>query len=697
MVSGIKYKNKMGGNGFFKYHNKSNIDLTRYGIWNETIPSNYDETCLIIALTNGGLSVKKQEIIKRMIKNRLIPLCDIPKICNAAEIQIRVKTEDVVHDGRRIYGKEYNEVYVIGSLIEHYFIIEPTEYTSYSIKNYYELKDVKDFNKIYGETNGKYKRGTDRFIDTFDLIKLMLKDKEQFFTEITLEDIKTITGTIQTSIDCMRNELIDKSEALTLTNISKISKCCDLIDINDETVLPGKTFNTIGDLKESTQLRKVILFITHLKDNSIKEYLDKWIYEEYYSKKRMFGNLTDRIKNINSGICYKQIMRSVFDSYDIKNNVITTEILETKAVNIIKELHAICPSTCGSFIDYLIRRIICELIKKPFDDSRADKMISNNNLISYHTGEDNMWEFIKNDDYGSWTITKEPYLSSEKIGEINEQDRFIVYETNNEWLKIKYKNIDGWVRWQLPKVSNGETKGIDCYDDSRMNIQNKYFQKKTGGDMHICSRGCKYDIIQRKYFQTPEYLNSCSLESCQRLSYEKVKNTDIYHTKDILYDIFLVSLSHTESFGFCPKQETFNIFQDKIKSLNVDNLVLPLKDLCKKLINNKTNILLNPSLGGPLDELENISIPSDADLVLDDILIDIKCTTVDTTEVYYEIFQLLGYAGLLWLNKKYQQKINSVIILNLLEGISKKYDISYLDKGNFIKYIKLLNSSGSHT
>lgn len=181
-------KNKKRDGKFFKYHNKTDIDLSRCGIWKETVPSNYDDTCLVVALINGGLSVKKQEILRRIIVNRCVPLCDIPKICDAAQIQIRVKTEDVMNDARRIYGKQYDEVYIIGCLLEHYFIIEPTEYTSYSVKNYNELKDVKDFNKIYGETNGKYKRGTDRFIDTFDLIRLMLKDKEQFFTEITLED-----------------------------------------------------------------------------------------------------------------------------------------------------------------------------------------------------------------------------------------------------------------------------------------------------------------------------------------------------------------------------------------------------------------------------------------------------------------------------------------------------------------------------
>jgi hypothetical protein len=182
------YKYKKRAPAFFKYHSKTNIDLTRCAIWSETVISNYDDTCLIVALRNGGLSVKKQEIIKRMIKNRCIPLCDIEKICDSAQIQIKIKTEDTSHDSRRVFGKKYDEIYNIGCLLEHYFIIEPTKYTSYSIKNYNTVKDLPDFNQIYELNNTTYKRNEKHYIDTFKLIKLMLQDKDTFFSEITLED-----------------------------------------------------------------------------------------------------------------------------------------------------------------------------------------------------------------------------------------------------------------------------------------------------------------------------------------------------------------------------------------------------------------------------------------------------------------------------------------------------------------------------
>ncbi len=468
----------------------------------------------------------------------------------------------------------------------------------------------------------------------------------------------------------------------------------DISRVNNTSVLLGKTFKNIYELQTCTDSRKVILFITHLKPGPIKDYLSIWLYESHYSKQSMRGNLTDRIKKINNGICYTEIMKRCFNAYDIKKNMSSTRILDTKATSIVKELYDICPSMCGSFIDYLIRRIISELTNTPFNDSRANKILKPDNSITFHSHSDNIWEYIKNDDWANWQIKEEPILASKKIGEINERDRFIVYDTRNEWLKIKYKNVEGWIRWKLPKVANRPTNLTECHSDPSMNIENKYIQRVRGDNIHMCSKGCKYDIQQSIYFVQPECINTCSLDSCQYISYGKVKDTKLYSTKDILYDIFAISLCHTEAFGFCPKQEKFNTFHNKLKSIVANDLVEPLLEMCNTLIQDKVKILLNPVLGGPLNNLENTSIPSDADMVIDDTIYDIKCTKTTTIgKEYYEILQLLGYSGLLLLNKNYEHRVNSMIILNILEGTSTKYNISYLDNDNFVKYIKQLSNT----
>jgi hypothetical protein len=93
-------------------------------------------------------------------------------------------------------------------------------------------------------------------------------------------------------------------------------------------------------------------------------------------------------------------------------------------------------------------------------------------------------------------------------------------------------------------------------------------------------------------------------------------------------------------------------------------------------------------LGYSIPLLENKKIPSDCDLVIDDVLYDIKCTSGE--KLIYEILQLLGYASLLECNPNFNKKINNVSIINLLQGYIMNYDISYITKEQMIKYLKIL-------
>ena len=65
------------------------------------------------------------------------------------------------------------------------------------------------------------------------------------------------------------------------------------------------------------------------------------------------------------------------------------------------------------------------------------------------------------------------------------------------------------------------------------------------------------------------------------------------------------------------------------------------------MIKNKETIKLNPVFGGKLKSpVDNYNIPSDADLIINDCLIDIKCTKNKSNSKCCEILQLLGYSAL---------------------------------------------------
>jgi len=50
----------------------------------------------------------------------------------------------------------------------------------------------------------------------------------------------------------------------------------------------------------------------------------------------------------------------------------------------------------------------------------------------------------------------------------------------------------------------------------------------------------------------------------------------------------------------------------------------------------------------------------------------------------------LGYSSLLMLHKKYRKKVNTISIINLLEGIKVTYNVEFINGDNCVNCIKLL-------
>lgn len=179
-----KYEKASGA--FFNYTHNTSFNLKRYGVYKTGEAQDHKDTCLIVALMNGGLEDEKIEGIKYLVKNRIIPQTDLNKVCDVAQIQIKLKKDNAIHS-HVTYGKKYDRIFEIGLLCDHYFIVEKTKITSYCINNYAEVCEEKDFNMIY-KKDTYYKRSKDRFIDSFDVIKALLANKDTLLKEISMED-----------------------------------------------------------------------------------------------------------------------------------------------------------------------------------------------------------------------------------------------------------------------------------------------------------------------------------------------------------------------------------------------------------------------------------------------------------------------------------------------------------------------------
>lgn len=367
---------------------------------------------------------------------------------------------------------------------------------------------------------------------------------------------------------------------------------------DDKTIIGNVKYKTIGDLKQ-TNIKSIIQIVTRMNPCDEKDYMEKWMFDTHYIKKNMSGNLTSRVSQISNGICYREIIKRYFNNHDMLGTKTTMKnVLSDECMSIITKLHTISPSMCGVFFDYLIRRLICEITKQKFKDTKA---------------------FVL-------------------CGSI-----------------------------------------LDSMD-------------------HIC------DFVSDCTF-TMGFDNELTIPLCRRYCYKATTDTFKYKTIDILRELFITSLSHSEAFGGFPKQKCFDDFYNQLYFENESNILISqLTNLCHKLTKcehmsnanddvlpfHETNdILLNPGLGGELQSI-NARIPSDADLVIDDQLLDIKCTS--TEYVYRDFFQLLGYTCLLRLQKKIHRKINTMSILNLLKGELHTYCVKTLDKSNCLNFIKLLTN-----
>lgn len=201
-----KNKYKFIEGAFFPYYIKDDIKiiLKDYQIFTKKTLDNKEErernleNCLLFSLKQYGIEDSKLETIKSMVKQKHIPVKDLKIICERLDICIvlnHYRDDDNNHKTRKIVygdGSDKNKERVeIGYIENHYFLIKETEYTSYCIKNYEDVKDIDNFNKIIEKRGNRkgYKMSDKRFLNSFDLIILMMENKELFFEKINAGNI----------------------------------------------------------------------------------------------------------------------------------------------------------------------------------------------------------------------------------------------------------------------------------------------------------------------------------------------------------------------------------------------------------------------------------------------------------------------------------------------------------------------------
>lgn len=231
-------RNKNGG--MFKYLNTTDIDLTRYQIIkDESQLEIIKEHCIIQSLLNAGISADVCNRVKLTFTSDYeFPRCKLFEVAKIIEHQIVLYfVRDTINDkskviyNNQIYGK-FDKSINIALFNDHYFVLEDVEYSLFSIRNYNEVKEQKDWHKI-SERNGKYYKR--RKCDTINSLELIynLHLNNHFVKSNILKSVDTRQKEIY--LDC-----VEKEQELFEVKESKFIKVPVVFYADTETDVSGK-------------------------------------------------------------------------------------------------------------------------------------------------------------------------------------------------------------------------------------------------------------------------------------------------------------------------------------------------------------------------------------------------------------------------------------------------------------------------
>lgn len=157
------------------------FDLSRYQIFskldNKIIKHINTENCFIHSLRLANVNDYILEQIKLYVRNTYVSIVSVKKLANEFKLRIQVRTLT----GRKttIYGPKDKNIKIIklGLIEDHYFLIEKTKYTKYSIDHYNKIKDLDNWNNIFRKkSENLYHHTNSRYLNSFKLIKRIVSD-----------------------------------------------------------------------------------------------------------------------------------------------------------------------------------------------------------------------------------------------------------------------------------------------------------------------------------------------------------------------------------------------------------------------------------------------------------------------------------------------------------------------------------------
>jgi len=208
----IKAKNKKPRKtgGFFPFINQTSYDLTSLAIYNKAKVE--VKNCFVYAMENSGKfnEIELREIAES-IKTERLTLSSIGQIAKQYNTRLNIKILENVSkkQNSKTINPKGERVIDLGLIEGHYFLDVVLPFSYFSIKNYDEIKDLNNFQKIKKRKNNKFLVDNKVSITAFKAVKTMLENPN-ILRRMTLEELSK-TCQIRKAHDIENLEYSEKS------------------------------------------------------------------------------------------------------------------------------------------------------------------------------------------------------------------------------------------------------------------------------------------------------------------------------------------------------------------------------------------------------------------------------------------------------------------------------------------------------
>ena len=129
--------------GFFPYINTTDIDLTKYGIFNDINNEYINESCLIQSfIASNSFTDNEINMLRSFVNTRTVPLEQLKYIADLLKVHINVRYMANKGFTHRDYGNQYDKTIKLIIIDNHYMLNESINISIDSIKNYSKNKTI---------------------------------------------------------------------------------------------------------------------------------------------------------------------------------------------------------------------------------------------------------------------------------------------------------------------------------------------------------------------------------------------------------------------------------------------------------------------------------------------------------------------------------------------------------------------------